>query len=80
MIKARIASAAATVVVGIATIGGTALTIAVPANAAPSPSGTTSSEASNTRQATPTLRTQTEARPQFPQPSTKKDKKICQRC
>jgi len=46
MIKTRIASTAAAFVVGLAAIGGTALTIAVPANAAPSSSGTSSSSTS----------------------------------
>ena len=49
MIKTRIASTAAAFVVRLAAVGGTALTIAVPANAAPGASGATSSSASNGR-------------------------------
>jgi hypothetical protein len=41
MIKTRIASTAALATFGVAAIGGTALTIAAPANAAPDLSGTT---------------------------------------
>ena len=47
MIKTRIASTAAAFVVGIAAIGGTALTIAVPANAAPSSSAPSASTGSD---------------------------------
>jgi hypothetical protein len=43
MIKTRIASAAAIFAFGLAAVGGTVLTVAAPANAAPSASGTSSS-------------------------------------
>ena len=46
MVKTRLASGAAAFVFGLATIGGTALTIAAPAYAAPGASGTTSSSGS----------------------------------